>query len=367
MRAKKHPQAKPKAVGSYIFAGGFTIGMMDHFDIVCHLENGNYGVATVEKNFEGLPVYTDPKEWPLEWLQGVPVVYGNPACAAWSQAGYTASRGTDKWRTDPRLQQTLEHFSLLEKLQPDIWCWESVCLAYTKGKEFVKELEARAKALGYSVTYFFHDTQWMGLPQVRKRFMMICHRVELELPMHNWAPAPEPLEVMQAAALAGFNRPSEPQTAVQRRWTAQKLKKVPPGGSLRKHWEQENPIGHRIVKADGKIQGRPSFGLRRLPVGKPGGSVVGYSLVHPTEHRWISTQEMQLLSGFPLDYQFAPARPEAIEDEIARGVCPPVGAYLGKAFASALERNRRLSTSVVREIDYRRPPLADESLINILP
>lgn len=355
MRTKK-PKQKPKALGSYIFAGGFTIGMREHFDVIAHVENGNYGVATVRQNFPDMPVYTDPKTWPLDDFAGVPVIFGNPACAAWSQAGYTNKRGTDKWKTDPRLNQTLEHFSLLERLQPQIWCTESVTQAYKKGREFFRELETRAMDLGYGVTYFLHDAQWHGLPQKRPRFMMVAHKLELQLPAPNWAPPPDALEAMEPAIAAGLNRTSLPMTATQKRWTKKMLSKVPEGQSLRRHWESENHESKWELRPDGKVKGRPSFGLRRLPVGRPGGAVVGYSLVHPTEDRWIGVEEMGLLSGFPLSYKFAPKRPEAIEDEIARGVCPPIGEYVGRCFAAALEHDKHLSKPVIREVDYRRAP-----------
>lgn len=353
---------KPKALGSYIFAGGFTVGMQDHFEIVAHVENGDYGVATVKRNFPKLPVYTKPSDWPLEQWKGIPLVYGNPACAAWSQAGYSGTRGTDKWRTDPRLAQTLEHFSLLETLQPDIWCWESVTQAYSKGQEFVKELEARAVALGYHVTYFLHDTQWMGLPQVRKRFIMICHRVEIQLPTHNWAPPPTPVEVLEGSPVGVLH--------VKNQFNSEKiLEQVIPGERLTKWWEREvggSDESKWVRNPNGTVKGRPSFGECRLPLDRPSGAVVGYSMIHPTEHRFLSTEEMQRLSGFPDDYVFTAKAVQARASEIARGVCPPVGAYLGSAFAAALDRGKSVSDSVIREIDYRRPPVADESLITTL-
>jgi len=39
-----------RAVGAYIFAGGFTLGVRQHFNGLCHLEEGSYGVATMRKN-----------------------------------------------------------------------------------------------------------------------------------------------------------------------------------------------------------------------------------------------------------------------------------------------------------------------------
>jgi hypothetical protein len=74
--------AKPIAVGAHIFAGGFTVGMRDSFEVPLHLEASNYGVATAQHNLPGLAVRVDPAmRWGAEDLRGrVHVIYGNPPC-----------------------------------------------------------------------------------------------------------------------------------------------------------------------------------------------------------------------------------------------------------------------------------------------
>jgi len=85
-RRKSKP--KPKAVGAYIFAGLFTVGVCEHFDVLCHLEDGPFGVATARKNWPDMPIHTDPATWPTKELrrEGVTLIYCNPPCAPWSKA-----------------------------------------------------------------------------------------------------------------------------------------------------------------------------------------------------------------------------------------------------------------------------------------
>ena len=47
-----------KALGTYIFAGGFTLGVKKHFDVLAHFEDkpGLYK-KTVKANFPDLPIY----------------------------------------------------------------------------------------------------------------------------------------------------------------------------------------------------------------------------------------------------------------------------------------------------------------------
>jgi hypothetical protein len=50
-----------KAIGSYIFAGGFTIGVKKHFDIEAHLEGDGYGADTFSLNYPEIPVFVGPE------------------------------------------------------------------------------------------------------------------------------------------------------------------------------------------------------------------------------------------------------------------------------------------------------------------
>lgn len=358
---------KPKltAVGAYIFAGGFTVGVRKHFDVLCHLEETNYGVATCRANMPTLPIYVGQDSWPLDNLadKQVDFVYGNPPCAAWSVAGYTKTRGTDKWKTDPRVACTERHFNLLASLGPKVWVWESVTQAWSKGEEFVRGLTQQAVNLGYSVTIVLHDAQYLGLPQVRKRFFMICHKVEVEFIEPNFSACLTPLSFL-CGSVKGVPRGGKSMTPI-RRFTPDVLAGVEPGERLTKFWMRT--IGGSDPKrwkrnAQGNIAGRPSYGHVRLPLDRPGGAVVGYGIVHPVEHRWLSTEEMQLLSGFPANYHFTPGGTSARASEIARGVCPPVAEWLAKAVSQSLVKGVLINSPTVKIVDYRKEGIPSKDI-----
>ncbi len=50
-----------KVIGSFIFAGGFTVGVSKYFDVLAHLEDSNYGVNTFSANHPNIPVYIGEK------------------------------------------------------------------------------------------------------------------------------------------------------------------------------------------------------------------------------------------------------------------------------------------------------------------
>lgn len=362
--AKKH---KLRALAANVFAGGFALGVRKHFDVVAHFEESDYGVATVHKNFPDLPIHYPHSEWPVDdpEFNELDFIFGNPPCAAWSVAGYTKNRGKDKWKTDDRVNCTVRHFELLEKLQPTVWATESVTQAYSKGQEFLRGLEARALALGYNVYYVLHDTKWHGVAQSRKRFFMVCSKVAIGWPAPNWAPpmtVPECLKEVTPTRL-DWTVKIEPLVA---KWLKDTYFEMPAGEKVRDYWERFVPKDQWQYAEDGHVIGRPSFGHRRLPIDKPADAFVGYALIHPTEPRFITVNEGAALCGFPPDYEIVANAPGAAFSLIARGVCPPIGSWLAGIVAEAIKKGTKLERPTVAHVELREPPFENAPYINDL-
>lgn len=342
-----------RAIGAFIFAGGFTLGVKEYFDVECVLEEGPYGVATMRHNQPEIPVHVGFERWPVEHLRDagiVDLIYGNCPCAAWSSAGSSVVQGAD-WRVDPRVDCTRRFFSLLERLQPRAWAWESVVNAFTKGREFVDELTQRAVALGYSVTYLLHDAAYLGVPQRRLRFFMVATKVRFDIEDH--------FSSVKTAeeALRGLNDPGEPLDHNIRKYRYL-LPTMPAGHNLRQAWEKFHPKPWPLNQR-GQVVGRPCMTIRRVHRGRPS-PVVMHELVHPTEDRGLSLKELALLCGYPATYEFIKARDAG---QIGRGVCPPVGAWLAKNVRRCLERGEVEATPTVKIIDARQPPI----VVTVLP
>lgn len=343
------------ALAADVFAGGFALGVGRHFNVLAHFEENNYGVRTARHNFPGRPIIVGKDNWPIdEYRDKVDFVFANPPCAAWSVAGYTKTRGPDKWRTDPRVECSRCCAQLRRKLRPAVYATESVTQLWSKGREFAEELARDAAEDGYSTTVLLHDAQHLGLPQVRRRVFLVQHRVEFRPIMPNWAPPPSPLDVLPDKPIG------EPMWEKPKYFTAKRLAQVKPGERLVHFWERKHPEEKRERNAQGNVKGRPSYGHYRLPVEGPGGAVVGYNIVHPTEHRFISTEEMQLLSGFPLDFHFTPKGPNARAAEIARGVCPTVGEWLARGVKASIETGKEITSPTLREWNLLRPPVGSD-------
>ncbi len=322
--------------------------MSKYFKVMGHLEESNYGVSTTRANFKGLPIWVGTKEWPIQDLVDtttIDLVYGNPPCAAWSGNNRKSST---HWRTDGRVSCTRRHFGLLETVKPKIWIWESVCQAPIKGKEFVDELVSKAIKLGYSVSQVFHDAQYLGVPQIRKRWFMVCHRVEFKPDEPTW-------EVISAIDVLKRIKPTESRAydvKQMKEFVEPRLKDIQPGARFRNVWsELDGPIG--------KTGSIPiGCGHVRLKGSGPSCATVGYAMAHPTQDRFLHVNEVAALAGFPPGYTFVGGAMGAQQlDLIARGVCPPVGEWIARAAARALKANVKVTKPRLTMYDYRKPPI----------
>lgn len=349
---RENVHKRPTAIGSYIFAGGFTVGVENAgFDVLCHMEETNYGVATFSHNRPEIPVYVGVDEWPYDDYEGrVDFVYGNPPCAAWSQAGNATKKGRT-WDSSALVDCTRRHFQSLIRLRPRVWAWESVQRAWSLGRSLVDGFAVEARDNGYSTTVLLHDAQYLGTPQSRKRFFLVCHDIELPFPRPSWT------TTTIDEALTSVADPGDPLESNLGRHRAI-LRHVRQGENLSSAWTRLTPEDRQIRGERGQMVGRPPFTIKRARSGQPA-PVVMHEILHPTEPRGLSIRELATLCGYPQDYEFIGAKDAG---QVGRGVCPPVGEYLGRAVKSALRFSKRVVDPEYRLIDMTKPPMRIEKL-----
>lgn len=334
---------RPTALGVDIFAGGFTLGVQEHFEVKGHLAHSAYGNSTVELNLPHLPIRTGTENWPGLVQEGeVDFLYSNPPCAIWSTAGRNYG---GSWRNDPRLKWISDIFGLLPTLRPRVWCWESVCQAYNRGMPFILDLVTSAAEHGYSATFLLIDAQYLGVAQRRARFFMVFHDVRIP-----WLePAFKPTTFREAMAQVQVDaKDQEPPNTRYVRW----LKDTPPGGKLRDAMMAAVVAG----KFDLTTRGRPSVMDTRATWDEPAPTLIGEKLWHPDEDRRLTMQETKALAGFPQDYQIAGKGPSNQKDLIARGVSPKVAGWLARHVATALKKPVPIKTPERWVVDFRKDP-----------
>jgi DNA (cytosine-5)-methyltransferase 1 len=362
-----HPNLK--AVGAYVYAGGFSVGVRHAgFDVLCHLEGDNgYGASSAQLNWPEMPIHVGPKNWPLKDLKGqVDFLFANPPCALFSAMGIRSTRGADAWRTDPRLEHWTDSFDAFEEVRPRAFALESVTQAYTAGRELIDELTKRSLMGGYSVTHLLLDAKWHGIPQTRRRFFFVAHRQpKLVGYQPNWQPPPTVGETLGEVLEPGWSWQEYLQE--RRPDLIALLRDTPPGGLLCDTFDRSMTHEEREARRTPKgIRGRPAFRHGRLHLDKIMGAYVGGDGYHPTEDRVIGINESKALCGYPLDFQLAPPEKEW-PSLLARAVMPPVGAWLARAVAATLsgEEVDQPSARRVTLVDVREPGRQPEDLTHL--
>lgn len=354
---------KPKALGVYIFAGGFTVGVQQHFDIVGHFEDGPYGVETAKHNikrYDGkeLPVFEQPDEWPAnevakkDWPD---FIYGNPPCAPWSQA--SAGRATH-WTDDPRLNYVKRLWALVDRMNPSVWAWESVRPAFSKGRPFVDTIASEAMKRGYSATALLVDGSNHGVPQVRKRFFLVLHKYYIP-----W----EPSHLAQTVTVKdAFAKPFKTETHWRSPPSAIEmalLKKAKPGEGLNHVFNRTYPKKVANRKEGENVKGRPCFQRMRLVEDRPSPVLLGIPhKYHPRKDRIITVEESAALCGYPRSFVFQGTVSKQYA-QVAQAVMPPVGEYLARMVKYGVWNKKKIKDPFYEQVTIHRDRVEAQQLL----
>lgn len=313
-----------------MFAGGFTVGVAEHFKVLAHLEDGPFGADTARRNFPGLEVVEDRSAWRPERFRGkVDFVYCNPPCSPWSSARVRSSGArkgdAEDWRSNPKAACVARAFDLLRVVRPAVWCFESVRQVRTKGSDMIDSMVADAAKLGYSATHVLTEASAHGVPQFRKRYFLVLSRVRIDWRADD---APEPC---LRRALASASKVDD-MTANTPAQIAAIAADIGNGENARKAWERASK------SVAGATSNRPAFLYDRLHESGVSYTMLGTpNKLHPDEDRLLSVNETKALCCFPRDFRLFgnAARRYA---ELGRGVMPPVGRWLAKNVRRAIVR-----------------------------
>lgn len=360
MKTLIHPSHLPEhpfnALGVHIFAGGFTAGVAQHFNILGHLETGktlaNSNSHVAQHNFPGLDVIHPRDQWPMEDLKSVDLdlVYCNPPCALWSPIGITCTRGKDAWRTDKRVQCWKDCLDVGLASKTKCLVIESVPRAFSEsgGRDLVVEFAQEMHQNGYEVTLLFTDSAQCGIAQRRKRFFFVAHQVQIDFKSDRHP------DVSAREALSGVE-PDELEAVPESHLAA--LKSSQPGEGLRETWERLTPEHARTYNKHGQVSRRPMFMEHRVNPDRPSGAIAGNYYYHWKEDRRLSVRELKILCGYPEWFTF----PEGlkIHQKIAalcQAVMPPVGEWVARQVRRGLELDRPARVGQCRILDFRKDP-----------
>ena len=267
---------------------------------------------------------------------------GGPPCQ-----GFSIQRHGEQ--NDPRNQLVLKYAQLIKELYPFYFVMENVSgLGGKRGKTILEELISTADEIGYNVHVELIDAQIFGVPQRRKRYVIIGERKDLG---NNYQyPSDTGIRRTVRDTIGQLPPPPDnycdhPEIPLHRR---DKLSKI-------------NLERIRAVKAG---QGRDDLPIElRANCHLKDSSVIGYPNVygrmewdevsptitarfdsftrgkfgHPVDDRTISLREGALLQTFPMDYVFSGNKVD-VARQIGNAVPPLMAEYIGKSILESYNK-----------------------------
>lgn len=190
---KKIPKNKGTVFSLFHCAGGSTMGYkLAGFDVLGGVEidpkvmavykknhNPKYSYLMGVKEFNQIPNKDLPKE-----LFNLDILDGSPPCSSFSMAG-SREKGWQKEKKfrEGQTKQVLDDlfFAFLdtvEKLKPKIVIAENVSgMLAGNARGYVSEILKTFSSLKYTVQLFLLDSEFMGVPQKRRRCFFIAQRL----------------------------------------------------------------------------------------------------------------------------------------------------------------------------------------------
>jgi len=217
------------------------------------------------------------------------VLDGSPPCSSFSMSG----RREEQWNTERKYSDKKqrtddlfdEYVRFVREIQPRVFVAENVAgLAQGVAKGYLLDILRQLKACGYVVEAQLLDAKWLGVPQQRKRLIIVGVRNDLGLQPAFPAPLLEQVSLRQA--FADLDAEVEPETDISRFAIGREYDRLVPG-----RWSDRYQNLGKVSLDD------PSFAIT-VQAGNPNAAGV----VHPTEKRKYSIAELKRVCAFPDDF-----------------------------------------------------------------
>lgn len=366
---------RPKAISLFAGAGGCSLGFKQAgYDIVYATDFDKAAIETYKINFP--ETFAECKDInnidftqllsELKLQQGeIDILIGGPPCQGFSTAG-------PRFWDDPRNHLLKQYVRALEIIKPKWFLMENVeGLLTSNNGEYVKESVKAFVKLGYAVRLEKVYSQEYGVPQRRKRVIVIGNRLGIDFSFPNPTTHSHGKIFRKSAitiehALFGLPEPTLENTDLiyksnfSNSWAGilksknnkvtdhftpkvdevqlERISMLKPGQTMKdlpehlQHPSFKKRAARRVK--DGtpteKRGGAPS-GLKRLKLDEPSLTITGAAIrefVHPIENRCLTIRECARIQTFPDDFIFEGSNGDKIQ-QIGNAI-PPL---LAKTFA----------------------------------
>lgn len=352
------------AVDLFAGGGGLTVGLKRAgFHVVSAVEIEPHAFSTYKVNHPEVMAFKQD----IRTIDGIRLKRTSPTGEIDLLTGCPPCQGfsslTSKYkREDPRNELINEMGRLVEEVLPKAVMIENVPGLGEKGRVLLDKFLTKIRSLGYIPTYAVLQTADYGVPQQRRRFVLLAGRgfeIALPKPTHSrtgengtqtWKRVrdaiegmPPPIELSVANKKGGPLRFNWHVVRSLSETNKERLRYAKPGKVWTEIPEYLRPPCHR-----GKYKGFANV-YGRLDWDQPSVTITGGCTTlskgrfgHPCEERTISVREAALLQTFPGNYIF--------DTPYMDHACQIVGNALPCDFAEAI--SRQCMEAIVRDYEY---------------
>jgi DNA (cytosine-5)-methyltransferase 1 len=159
-----------KAIDLFAGCGGLSLGFQNAgFDVVAAFDQWQESCDVYAENFDH-PIFrvdlADTKDFEQFRIWKPDIILGGPPCQDFSSAG---KRNENLGRAD----LTITYAKIISKVKPEWFLMENVELI--KKSQVLQEALLIFKESGYGLSFNVLDASYYGVPQARKRFILIGH------------------------------------------------------------------------------------------------------------------------------------------------------------------------------------------------
>lgn len=328
---------------------GFAVNAGIDFDVTCQY--------AFEKNNKAKFIHKDVTELSAAELKKYfpkgkkKILVGCAPCQPFSLYNHKTAKDRKKRNADSKWKLLYSFSNLIEKVKPEIISMENVpmLVKFNKGKVF-NDFVSTLKKLGYEVSWNIVNAQDYGVPQRRKRLILLGSKlgkidlIQKTVKNNNYKTVREAIGHLPSVE-DGVIHPDDPLHRARKLsdLNKERIKAMTEGGFWR-DWDKSLWLKcHR--KKTGKdfnsVYGRMKWDdvaptMTTYCIGLNNGR-----FGHPEQDRAITLREAALLQSFPRDYKFINPKSSFNSQTIAKHIGNAVPVGLGVAIARSIKKHIR--------------------------
>ncbi|MDD4382539.1 MAG: DNA cytosine methyltransferase [Candidatus Shapirobacteria bacterium] len=347
-----------KVIDLFSGCGGSALGFKNMgFDIRVAVDNNEIAGKSFEANFKDCKVIKESicdvdgkylmKAGNLSKKDKI-VLIACPPCQGFSNARRNSQR-----RNDPRNKLIFEVVKIIKQVKPVAFVMENVPgLAKGIGKNILEDVLGDIKEMGYKLKYDVIDTADYGVPQHRRRVVIIgikgkkepvflsqthADPAKKESTLKVWMTVKNTIgDLPKIEAGETYNYDKLHRSASLAEINLQRIKNTPQNGGDRTSWPEKLILTcHKNTTGHKDVYGRMRWDAPSPTMTGGCGMITKGRFGHPEQDRAISLREAARLQTFPDDFIFIGNFGD-IAKQIGNAVPPRLGELTAKAILESI-------------------------------